>query len=190
MRFDGVRFTVFNKSNSPGIITNRFVWLYEDAPGDLWASTEDGALTRLHQGRFTTYTKGQGLPGERVNKIGDDGQGNLIVLFFSPTQVYRWWQGRFEPAAELRLPPNATAPERNQARRMPLGEGLGKIFLFIDGQLRSFNTRQTLFDNSILAQDQQGQIWFSNVDGLFKVEQGGLVLVRRWGKGCPARNRD
>jgi ligand-binding sensor domain-containing protein len=40
VRFDGVRFTVFNKSNSPGIITNRFVQLFEDAQGDLWATTE------------------------------------------------------------------------------------------------------------------------------------------------------
>lgn len=35
VRFDGARFTVFNKSNSPGIITNRFVQLYEDRQGDL-----------------------------------------------------------------------------------------------------------------------------------------------------------
>src|SRR5215831_17961597 len=99
-RFDGVRFTVFNKSNSPGIITNRFVLLYEDAQGDLWASTEDGALTRLHQGRFTTYTKGQGLPGERIYIMGDDGWGNLIVIF-SPTQVYRWRQGRFQAVVDM-----------------------------------------------------------------------------------------
>jgi len=36
VRFDGVRFTVFNKSNSPGIISNRFLQLYEDGQGDLW----------------------------------------------------------------------------------------------------------------------------------------------------------
>src|SRR5262245_60821368 len=29
VRFDGVRFTVFNKSNSPGITINRFVSLFE-----------------------------------------------------------------------------------------------------------------------------------------------------------------
>ena len=34
VRFDGVRFTVFNKSNSPGISNNRFVYLYEDAQGE------------------------------------------------------------------------------------------------------------------------------------------------------------
>ena len=57
VRFDGVRFTVFNKSNSPGIISNRFLQLYEDGQGDLWASTESSGLTRLHDGRFTTYSK-------------------------------------------------------------------------------------------------------------------------------------
>src|SRR5262245_49282503 len=60
VRFDGVRFTVFNKSNSPGILNNRFVQLYEDAEGDLWASTENSGLTRLHKGRFTTYTTKDG----------------------------------------------------------------------------------------------------------------------------------
>ncbi|MFN0122425.1 MAG: two-component regulator propeller domain-containing protein, partial [Blastocatellia bacterium] len=52
VRFDGVRFTVFNKSNSPGIVTNRFVRLFEDAQGDLRASTEGIEVTRLHAGRF------------------------------------------------------------------------------------------------------------------------------------------
>src|SRR5262249_56040250 len=54
-RFDGVRFTVFNKSNTPGLRSNRFICLYQDAAGDLWAGTEVGVVTRDHQGQFTTY---------------------------------------------------------------------------------------------------------------------------------------
>src|SRR5690349_12124035 len=42
VRFDGVRFTVFNRANSPGISSNRFLRLYEDSAGDLWAGTDDG----------------------------------------------------------------------------------------------------------------------------------------------------
>ena len=62
VRFDGVRFTVFNKSNSPGILSNRFMQVYEDRHGDIWASTESGMLVRRHEGRFTTCTTAQGLP--------------------------------------------------------------------------------------------------------------------------------
>jgi len=65
-RFDGVRFTVFNKSNSPGLASNRFMVVYEDRFGDLWATLDTGSLARMHQGRFTTYTKEQGLPFDGV----------------------------------------------------------------------------------------------------------------------------
>jgi len=41
VRFDGVRFTVFNKSNSPGLPSNRFITLIEDRQGDLWATMEE-----------------------------------------------------------------------------------------------------------------------------------------------------
>src|SRR5262245_52877444 len=44
VRFDGVRFTIFNKSNSPGIVSNRFISLFEDRSGDLWASVETGQV--------------------------------------------------------------------------------------------------------------------------------------------------
>ena len=36
VRFDGVRFTVFDKSNTPGIATNRLGALFESADGTLW----------------------------------------------------------------------------------------------------------------------------------------------------------
>lgn len=57
VRFDGVRFTAFNKSNSPGIASNRFVNLFEDRFGDLWATVETGEVVRRHQGRFATYSR-------------------------------------------------------------------------------------------------------------------------------------
>src|SRR5262245_36563831 len=43
-RFDGVRFTVFNKVNSPGLPSNRIRALYEDGDGDLWIGSQDGRL--------------------------------------------------------------------------------------------------------------------------------------------------
>src|SRR5258708_37535895 len=61
VRFDGVRFTVFNKGTTPGISSNRFLRLYEDVQGDLWAGTEDGGVVRYHQGRFNSYGREQGL---------------------------------------------------------------------------------------------------------------------------------
>jgi signal transduction histidine kinase/ligand-binding sensor domain-containing protein len=114
VRFDGVRFTVFNKSNSPGLASNRFVSLFEDLSGDLWAALETGEVVRRHQGRFTTYTQAQGLPGGALPHLSDDGQGNVVIYYqqFSTDDLgkaytrlalraYRWSGDRFQPAEEL-----------------------------------------------------------------------------------------
>src|SRR5258707_8657855 len=104
VRFDGVHFTVFNKSNSPGIVSNRFLQLYEDGQGDLWASTDSGGLTRLQRGRFTTYTTSDGLPDNKITSIGGDGQGHLLM--FAGLHIFRRFEDRFQPADDLRLTGN------------------------------------------------------------------------------------
>lgn len=55
VRFDGVRFTVFNKGNSPEIPVNRFMALYEDPNKLLWSITENGSLVRNAFGVFTNF---------------------------------------------------------------------------------------------------------------------------------------
>src|SRR5262245_35596432 len=87
-RFDGVRFTVFNKSNTPGLSSNRFYCLYQDAQGDLWAGTEVGVVTRHHQGQFITYTTEHGLPRSFVSGLTGDSQGHVWVL--SGNKVRQW----------------------------------------------------------------------------------------------------
>lgn len=87
-RFDGVRFTVFNKSNTPGLTSNRFYCLYQDAEGDLWAGTEVGVVTRLHQGQFITYTSEHGLPKSFVWGVTGDSQGHVWV--FSGNKLREW----------------------------------------------------------------------------------------------------
>jgi ligand-binding sensor domain-containing protein len=56
VRFDGVRFTVFDRSNSPGIRNNRFTCLYEAADGAIWAGTEGSGVTRYYRGAFASCT--------------------------------------------------------------------------------------------------------------------------------------
>jgi len=46
VRYDGARFIVFNKANSKGINSNRFLSLYEDTDGALWAATQTKATNK------------------------------------------------------------------------------------------------------------------------------------------------
>ena len=93
-RFDGLRFTVFNKSNSPGIVNNRFISLFEAADGDLWAGTEESDVMRLQKRRFTSYGVEQGLISSNVSRISGDADGNPIVIS-NNFQIYRFADEKF-----------------------------------------------------------------------------------------------
>jgi signal transduction histidine kinase/ligand-binding sensor domain-containing protein/CheY-like chemotaxis protein len=57
VRFDGVKFTVFNTANSEGIPSNRIVRVFETRDTTLWAVSEAGQLVKYRNGRFTTIRR-------------------------------------------------------------------------------------------------------------------------------------
>src|SRR6185503_16848091 len=79
VRFDGVRFTIFDKSNTRGLRTNRFTSLYEDKDGTLWAGTGDGGLTLYRNGVFNSYTPADGMPAGNVMAFAYDLKGELLI---------------------------------------------------------------------------------------------------------------
>ncbi len=79
VRFDGVRFTVFDKSNSPGLTSNRFVHLLAENDGALWACTESDGFVRYFGGQFQTFTVSDGLPSNRVDRVQRDVDGSLLI---------------------------------------------------------------------------------------------------------------
>ena len=91
VRFDGVRFAVFNKGNSKGIASNRLLALLPD--GDtLWLGTEDSGLTRYSNGQGQTFTVADGLPSNQVNSLQKDLDGSLLIL--TTRGLARWRDGR------------------------------------------------------------------------------------------------
>ena len=55
VRFDGVRFVVFDTHNTPELPSDRIVQLLEDSAGTLWIGTELGGVVELRHGAFTTH---------------------------------------------------------------------------------------------------------------------------------------
>jgi signal transduction histidine kinase/ligand-binding sensor domain-containing protein len=181
VRFDGVRFTVFNKSNSPGIIINRFLQLYEDGQGDLWALTENTGVTRLQHGRFTTFTTAQGLPDNNINAMGGDGQGNLM-MFVGP-RLFRWFEGQFQPADDLRLTGTPLPSDRTQ--HIPMAMAKFKLACFADGQLHRWATGAEQIRFCSPAQDRAGRLWFESNIGLLRYENGRAVRINQQPDGLP-----
>jgi signal transduction histidine kinase/ligand-binding sensor domain-containing protein len=98
-RFDGVRFTIFDKSNTPGITTNRFAAFALGADGDLWLNGENGSLTQFHNGTFRASGTAEGISANSVNAVTADGSGNVWII--SIGRILKWHKeaNRFEPIA-------------------------------------------------------------------------------------------
>ncbi len=79
VRFDGVRFTVFDKKNTEDIKDSHILTLFEDHEGSLWIGTYGGGLNRLKDGEFTAYTTKEGLSNDFVWSIYEDRKGSLWI---------------------------------------------------------------------------------------------------------------
>jgi signal transduction histidine kinase/ligand-binding sensor domain-containing protein len=80
VRFDGVRFAIFNAANSPGLASSRITSLYEDSDGALWLGHDAGELTCLRAGRFAGVATGGRSPGRSVIAIARDSRNELWLL--------------------------------------------------------------------------------------------------------------
>jgi signal transduction histidine kinase/ligand-binding sensor domain-containing protein len=64
--FDGSRFAIFNKQNTPGLNSDRIVFLFEDNETNLWVGTESSGLAVVKNGIIKNIT---GENGGSVGKV-------------------------------------------------------------------------------------------------------------------------
>ena len=80
VRFDGVRFVVFDDHNTPALKNGRITSLYESADGTLWIGHETGNVTRFKAGRFEAVPIKAAWNGGKISGIGADNQGEIWLL--------------------------------------------------------------------------------------------------------------
>ncbi len=79
VRFDGLQFTIFDKSNTPELRSNVIDALLETRSHELWIGTVGGGLVRLAHGKFQTFTTKDGLSSDSVSSLLEDRAGNLWI---------------------------------------------------------------------------------------------------------------
>lgn len=78
VRFDGIKFTVFDKNNSKGIVSNRFSVVKAFADGSLWTATEEGDLTIYRDRIFTSY-RAETVPDRQIYGFYSDTDGEILI---------------------------------------------------------------------------------------------------------------
>ena len=183
VRFDGVRFTVFNRSNTLGIAGNRFTSLYCTQSEEFWAGTETSGITRYRQGRFTTYTTQHGLPSNDVSGVAGDGTGRIWAV--SGSSVVQWNEAgsRFNILASEQ----GKYSETSQFGRFGFwGINGDQVRLFVLGQVLQYSLPQNWPRGCLttVGWDLNGGVWLASADGRFAKLSGGRWsrIVRRGAK--------
>lgn len=162
VRFDGVRFEVFNKSNTPEITTNRLVGAFEDKSGRLWFQSEDGGIVFYEKGRFKVGMKPNEMPLVTRSPFFDDQTGG--VIFYNNRQNYRFNNGKFVPVKIEGLPEDSAIVLADRDGGLWF-KTEAKIHRVKDGKFKTYQldgfSRGEIYTTAY--EDRQGGVWLSYV---------------------------
>lgn len=173
VRFDGVRFKVFNKSNTPQITTNRLSAAFVDKSGLLWFQGEDGSILFYRNGAFTIAAKPRELQPGTLSRFFDDGAGGVVVN--RDRQPYGLQNGKFAPLFIEGLPANAPVILTDRRGALWFCDK-DILYSFQNGQLaiQSIAGKFNGQDYFVGYDDSQGNVWA----GFFTNQEESLLRIR------------
>jgi ligand-binding sensor domain-containing protein/signal transduction histidine kinase len=102
VRFDGSRFAIFNKQNTPGLNSDRIVFLFEDNETNLWVGTESSGLAVIQDGTIKTITCDNGDSVGKVVYAYEDAMTN-VWFYTEDRRSFRYHDGRMESVVSTQL---------------------------------------------------------------------------------------
>ena len=171
-RFDGVRFTVFDKRNTPQLKSNYIRTLLADRRGALWIGTAEG-LVRMLNGKFDVFTTNDGLPSDTIQAVYEDREGNLWVATATGLGLFKGGAVTTFTTQERLIGGSIQAlfEDAEGALWICTPYGLGRLK---DGKFANYTVRDGLGSNSVrsIQQDSAGRLWFGTLSGLSSFSGG------------------
>lgn len=182
VRFDGISFTVFDRSNTKALNSDRFDCLYEDDANTLWAGTRYGGLLRYRGGVVSVLTTADGLPAMQVWGLNEAPGGGVFLQTGAGDFVLR--NGQFTPAQNSLTQiaePGARAANGTRWHSTPTEvlrvvqdrahtKRLEEYFQDERGSLA-----ELIAEGRVLYEDQQGHRWGSATPHEFFCVKDGVV---------------
>jgi ligand-binding sensor domain-containing protein/signal transduction histidine kinase len=177
-RFDGVQFTVFNRSNTPVLKNSEIHALLEDRDGALWIGTLRGVV-RYTAGVFEDFNSRLGLTRSSVSSIVQDRRGALWfgteagLIGLANEQVIRYTTSSGLPDNRIR----SVIADAQGALWIATMAGLAR---FEHGEFTKYQRKDGLTDQLVLSvyQDRKSRVWAGARRGLYYLADGRFHSVR------------
>ncbi|HSK08056.1 MAG TPA: two-component regulator propeller domain-containing protein [Vicinamibacterales bacterium] len=170
-RFDGVRFVVFDRANTPEMGRENIRALAEDVDGSIWAATDSGLL-RYRHGRFTRLSTADGLPSDQVRALLLDRDGLLWIG--TEAGVCRMKGGQLLSTSVPGLEGVAAVRIRQAQDKAMFFATMQGLYRLIDGRLDRFGAAQGLPDEAVydVWSQRDGTVWVGTSRGPARLVNG------------------
>lgn len=171
-RFDGARFTLFARDNTPQMRENSVFCLLAERDGTLWIGTEGGGLVEMRDGRFQLYSAADGLTDGFVRSLFEDRSGALWVA--TDNGLFRKQGERLERIDNRPGMPANAFHGVLEDHRGRIWAGAPRLYAIINGEPREFALQGTDSQNRVksILETADGSIWIGTVSGLHRLRPG------------------
>jgi signal transduction histidine kinase/ligand-binding sensor domain-containing protein len=177
-RFDGVKFTIFDKGNTEGILNNRFSGIFVDKEGVIWATTENGAITVYQNGIFSSHQSPE-TSSSSVTIVSDI-DGNALIE--TNDGYYHLKNGNFIPSADKKEPNiKQIFTPKSGAKWTFRADGASRLK---DGQTTNYSLvlpSEYLNPNAKFQylEDSQGTLWLTTKDKIYHLADGNVTVFTK-----------
>ncbi len=190
VRFDGVRFTVFDKQHTAGIKENNVYALCEDKDGKLWIGTYVGGVSVYEKGVFKNYGKEQGIDGD-VATIAQDSKGTIWAGSNNGLFRFNAQSDKFEKVSGNGAPEGVFVSRIKETKDgvLLLSTQQG-FFTMTGGTFRRYTKADGLVHervNDVFYNARNGEIWLATDEGIQKFDNGQFsTLYNKDNSGLPS----
>ena len=174
VRFDGARFVVFDRDNTPEIHENSVFTLACAQDGSLWLGTDGGGLVHYKDGAFRHYSRSDGLMNDFVRTVYVDPKG--VLWAGTDDGLYRWSAGRLIRVDATGAVPAVAIHAITTDRSGALWVGGSRLIRIRGADVQEFRLQGSNSSARVksILETRDGTMWVGTISGLQRMPHAEL----------------
>ena len=178
LRFDGARFVLYNRENTPAFADNNIFCLMVSRDNTLWIGTEGGGLIRYRDGVFRAFSSADGLTNSFVRTVYQDHRGQIWIG--TDSGLFRISEDRLERVDDSATLPLLAVHAIYEDSLGGLWVGGSRLVRLQGNESREFQLKGKASENRVksIFQTADKTIWVGTVSGLHRLTPGAALSTQ------------